>query len=67
MSENPTAFGRSEMIAAARALLERLDTITTEEFARGGEREERERLRAALAALPGGDPAPRPGRQRGES
>ena len=34
----------------AQALLDRLDTLTTEAFACGGEREEREALRAALAA-----------------
>ena len=34
----------------AQALLARLDTITTEAFSCGGEREEREALRQALAA-----------------
>lgn len=33
---------------AARALIERLDNITTEEFRLGGERQEREALRAAI-------------------
>jgi hypothetical protein len=32
----------------AQALLDRLDTITTEKFSLGGEREEREALREAL-------------------
>lgn len=38
-------------ILAATALLDRIDGITTDEFERGGERAEREALRAALAAL----------------
>jgi hypothetical protein len=33
---------------AARAMLECLDTITTEDFARGGDKRDRERLRAAV-------------------
>lgn len=45
------------MIAlAAQALLDRLETLTTEEFSRGGERKEREALRAALT-WPCGCPA----------
>lgn len=42
---------RLDVIAASRALLDRIDNITTEEFSRGGEREQRERLRKALEAL----------------
>jgi len=39
----------SELEAAARALLDKIDSITTEDFARGAERAEREALRALLA------------------
>ena len=42
----------AELASAARALLQKLDDMTTEAFARGGEREERERLRAILAGIP---------------
>lgn len=35
--------------AAARALLDKIDNMTTEEFERGREKAEREALRAALA------------------
>lgn len=41
----------TQLVKAARALLSRLDTITTEDFARGGEAAEREALRAVLVAL----------------
>jgi hypothetical protein len=34
---------------AAQALLTRIDTLTTEEFAQGKDRKEREALRCALA------------------
>lgn len=37
-----------ELIAAARALLQKLDDITTEQFALGAERDEREALRALV-------------------
>lgn len=40
-----------ELADAARALLDRLDNMTVDEFQRGGERNERERLRAGLAAV----------------
>ena len=40
--------GAPSVLSAARALLMTLDAITTEEFARGGERTERELLRLAL-------------------
>lgn len=33
---------------AAQALLDRLDTVTTQDFSLGGEHQEREALRAAL-------------------
>ena len=36
---------------AARALVRRLDTVTTGEFAQGAEREEREALRRALVRI----------------
>lgn len=45
------AEATAEALLAAVALLERIDAITTEEFARGAERKERERLRAALVKL----------------
>lgn len=38
-------------VDAARALLARIDEMSTVDFALGGEREERERLRTVLAAL----------------
>lgn len=38
----------AELEAAAAALLKRLDNMTTEQFANGGERGEREALRALL-------------------
>jgi hypothetical protein len=48
----------SELRQAAQALLARLDDMTTLEFSRGGERVEREALRAALEApVAGPDPA----------
>ena len=37
------------VIDAARALLDRIDNITTDEFSRGGEMDEREALRKAFA------------------
>lgn len=40
-----------KVIRAAEALLKKIDTITTDEFARGGERREREVLRHALLDL----------------
>lgn len=57
-----------ELAAAALALLQRIDAMTTAAFAVGGERAERERLRAALAGalgleaelLPVGSAAGRP-------
>jgi hypothetical protein len=42
-----------ELVAAARALLDRLDDITTDAFSKGGEAVEREALRAALAKAEG--------------
>jgi hypothetical protein len=41
----------NELMMAAFALLEKIDTITTQEFARGAERNERERLRHILTQL----------------
>jgi len=41
----------STVYAAARALVRRLDTVTTDEFARGAERVEREALRSALVRI----------------
>ena len=38
------------VIQAAAALLAKIDDITTEDFSRGGERDEREALRRALLA-----------------
>ena len=43
--------GIEELTTAAAALLERLDNMTSEEFGRGGEQAQRERLRQALAAV----------------
>lgn len=37
------------LLAAAKALLTRIDHITTDDFAHGGERAEREALRLAIA------------------
>lgn len=37
-----------DLVAAAAALLDKLDTMTTEDFAHGAERDEREGLRAVL-------------------
>lgn len=39
------------VVEAARLLLDRIDGITTDEFQLGGEREQREALRRALARL----------------
>lgn len=41
----------AEVVRLARALLERLDNMTTEQFSRGEERIEREALRRALDEL----------------
>ena len=38
----------ADLLAAAEALLDRLDTMTMEEFRHGGEREQRESLRAEV-------------------
>ena len=38
----------ADLLAAAEALLDRLDTMTTEEFRHGGEREQRESLHAEV-------------------
>lgn len=40
-----------ELVAAAAALLDKLDRMTTEDFARGAERDEREGLRAVLEVI----------------
>lgn len=45
--------GVAELREAASALLARLDRITTDDFSRGGERQEREALRALLARMEG--------------
>ena len=37
-----------ELLHAARAVLDRLETMTTEQFSRGEDRPDRERLRAAV-------------------
>ncbi len=39
------------LVAAAKALLEKIDNITTDDFSKGAEREEREHLRAILAEV----------------
>ncbi len=41
-------MAENELRAAAAALLAKVDTITTENFQRGGERPQREHLRAVL-------------------
>jgi len=46
----------ADVVHAARGLLHRVDHITTDDFQRGGERLERERLREALGRLLGVDP-----------
>ena len=38
----------ADLLTAAEALLDRLDTMTTEEFRHGGEREQRESLHAEV-------------------
>lgn len=40
-----------DLLTAAKALLDRIDNITTEEFARGGERAEREAMRQAIEPM----------------
>jgi hypothetical protein len=40
----------SKVFKAAKALLERLDNITTDQFSIGGEKTEREKLRRAITA-----------------
>lgn len=40
-----------EMLAAAKALLEKIDSITSDEFSRGAEKAEREALRRVLAKI----------------
>lgn len=47
---------RNDLLAACEALLDRLDHITTEAFSHGGERTEREALRAAVARARGETP-----------
>jgi hypothetical protein len=42
---------RKELAAALKALVGKLDCLTTEEFARGGDRIEREAARALVARL----------------
>lgn len=42
------------LIEAAKALLERIDNITTDEFSKGGEHDAREALRLAIAAYEAG-------------
>jgi hypothetical protein len=44
------------LVEASAALLARIDNITTEEFSRGGDRFEREALRAAIAEATGNAP-----------
>jgi hypothetical protein len=44
-----------ELANAARALLDRIDHMTTDDFQRGGERREREALRAVLVCILGGE------------
>lgn len=39
----------SKLFKAAKALLKKIDTITTEQFSQGAERDEREALREAIA------------------
>ena len=48
--------GLPGLMEAAEAMLQRIDTITSERFAAGGERVEREALRAALDACKEGKP-----------
>ena len=50
MSAPSWAQRYGELHEAARALLERIDNMTSAEFALGSERVERERLRAVLAS-----------------
>ena len=40
-----------ELVSASAALLNKIDSITTEEFSKGAEREERETLRSVLAGI----------------
>ena len=47
----PQISTQDELLRAAKATLDKLDNITTEEFSRGGEREEREALRAAVERI----------------
>ena len=49
----PPHVAAAELLAAAVALLARIDRLTTEEFSRGDEKTERERLRAAIAKATG--------------
>ena len=39
------------VVLAAQRLLEKIDNLTTDDFSKGGERQEREALRAALKKL----------------
>lgn len=41
----------ADLVMASAALLDRLDTMTTEQFATGGEKAEREALRTILEAI----------------
>jgi len=43
----------TELLAASQAVLERLENLTTAEFALGGERVERKRLRAIVDRIAG--------------
>lgn len=52
LSANTARYAaRASVISAARGLLRKIDNMTTVEFERGAEREEREALRSALIAL----------------
>jgi hypothetical protein len=45
------AEAAGDLLSASRALLERLDNITTDAFSKGGEKLEREALRSAIKRL----------------
>lgn len=51
MKPKQTTNTTDDLLTAARNLLARIDEITTEEFSKGGERVEREALRAVLAKM----------------
>lgn len=43
-----TIAAAPELLAACKAMIDKLENLTTDEFSKGGEKEERERMKAAI-------------------